>query len=211
MVKVDAVADDVKINGDKFTLMDLPYDRKDLEPYMGRETLDTHYGKHHQTYVDKLNDLIKGTDYENMSLKEIIVASRDNDDAVFNNAAQNYNHIIFWQSMTDEYQEPTEEMKNKIESSFESMEKFKSDFVDAGIKRFGSGWVFLIMENGKLAWKTYSNADNPVGEDVEILLAVDVWEHTYYLDYKQDRKKFLETYMENLINYAFIEQRLLEA
>jgi Fe-Mn family superoxide dismutase len=210
-MKIETVADDVKIMGNKFTLMDLPYGRTDLEPNMGRDTLDTHYGKHHQAYVDKLNDLIKGTDYENMSLKEIIVASRGKDDGIFNNAAQNFNHIIFWQSMTDNYQDPSETMQKKIEDSFESMDKFVSEFVDAGMKRFGSGWVFLIMENGKLAWKTYSNADNPVGEDTDILLAVDVWEHTYYLDYKNDRKKFLETFMSDMINYAFLESRLLEA
>ena len=210
-MKIETVADDVKIMGNKFTLMDLPYGRTDLEPNMGRDTLDTHYGKHHQAYVDKLNDLIKGTDYENMSLKEIIVATRDNNDGIFNNAAQNFNHIIFWQSMTDNYQDPSDTMQKKIEDSFESMDKFVSEFVDAGMKRFGSGWVFLIMENGKLAWKTYSNADNPVGEDTDILLAVDVWEHTYYLDYKNDRKKFLETFMSDMINYAFLESRLLEA
>ena len=210
-MKIETVADDVKIMGNKFTLMDLPYGRTDLEPNMGRDTLDTHYGKHHQAYVDKLNDLIKGTEYENMSLKEIIVATRDNNDGIFNNAAQNFNHIIFWQSMTDNYQDPSDTMQKKIEDSFESMDKFVSEFVDAGMKRFGSGWVFLIMENGKLAWKTYSNADNPVGEDTDILLAVDVWEHTYYLDYKNDRKKFLETFMSDMINYAFLESRLLEA
>ena len=181
-MKIETVADDVKIMGNKFTLMDLPYGRTDLEPNMGRDTLDTHYGKHHQAYVDKLNDLIKGTDYENMSLKEIIVASRDNDDSIFNNAAQNWNHIIFWQSMTDDYQEPTQVLKDKIEDAFESIDKFKSEFVDAGMKRFGSGWVFLVMEKGKLVWKTYSNADNPVGEDINVLLSCDVWEHTYYLD-----------------------------
>jgi|TARA_R110000803_G_scaffold72187_1_gene135751 Fe-Mn family superoxide dismutase len=210
-MKIETVADDVKILGDKFTLMDLPYDRKDLEPLMGRETLDTHYGKHHQAYVDKLNDLIKGTEYESMSLKEIIVASRDNDDSIFNNAAQNWNHIIFWQSMTDDYQEPTQVLKDKIEDAFESIDKFKSEFVDAGMKRFGSGWVFLVMEKGKLVWKTYSNADNPVGEDINVLLSCDVWEHTYYLDYKNDRKKFLETFINDMINYKFVELRLLES
>jgi len=210
-MKIETVADDVKIMGNKFTLMDLPYGRTDLEPNMGRDTLDTHYGKHHQAYVDKLNDLIKGTDYENMSLKEIIVASRGKDDGIFNNAAQNFNHIIFWQSMTDNYQDPSDTIKNKIEESFGSMDKFVSEFVDSGMKRFGSGWVFLIMEDGKMVWKSYSNADNPVGEDTDILLAVDVWEHTYYLDYKNDRKKFLETFMSDIINYAFLESRLLEA
>jgi Fe-Mn family superoxide dismutase len=146
-----------------------------------------------------------------MSLKEIIVASRGKDDGIFNNAAQNFNHIIFWQSMTDNYQDPSDTIKNKIEESFGSMDKFVSEFVDSGMKRFGSGWVFLIMEDGKMVWKSYSNADNPVGEDTDILLAVDVWEHTYYLDYKNDRKKFLETFMSDMINYAFLESRLLEA
>ena len=100
-MKLDQVADDVNVKGGKFTLMELPYDRKDLEPTMSRETLDLHHGKHHQTYIDKLNDLIDGTEYENKSLKQIIVDSRDADDGIFNNAGQNYNHIIFWQSMTD--------------------------------------------------------------------------------------------------------------
>ena len=210
-MKVEAVADDVKIIGEKFTLMDLPYDRKDLEPFMSRETLDFHYGKHHKTYVDTLNKLIKGSDYEAMSLKEIIVASRDNDDAVFNNAGQNYNHIIFWQSMTDNYKEPSETVLNKINEAFGSIEEFKAKFVEAGTKRFGSGFVYLISENGKLAIKTYANGDNPVGEQVDVLMSCDVWEHTYYIDYRNDRKKFLETFIDNLINYEFIESRLLEA
>ena len=210
-MKVEAVADDVKIMGDKFTLMDLPYDRKDLEPFMSRETLDFHYGKHHKTYVDTLNKLIKGSEYETMSLKEIIVASRDNDDAVFNNAGQNFNHIIFWQSMTDNYEEPSEKVVNKINEAFGSIDEFKAKFVEAGIKRFGSGFVYLISENGKLAIKTYANGDNPVGEQVDVLMSCDVWEHTYYIDYRNDRKKFLETFIDNLINYEFIESRLLEA
>lgn len=210
-MKVEAVADDVKIMGDKFTLMDLPYDRKDLEPFMSRETLDFHYGKHHKTYVDTLNKLIKGSEYETMSLKEIIVASRDNDDAVFNNAGQNFNHIIFWQSMTDNYEEPSEKVVNKINEAFGSIDEFKAKFVEAGIKRFGSGFVYLISENGKLAIKTYANGDNPVGEQVDVLMSCDVWEHTYYIDYRNDRKKFLETFINDLINYNFIESRLLEA
>lgn len=210
-MKVEAVADDVKIIGEKFTLMDLPYDRKDLEPFMSRETLDFHYGKHHKTYVDTLNKLIKGSDYEAMSLKEIIVASRDNDDAVFNNAGQNYNHIIFWQSMTDNYEEPSEKVVNKINEAFGSIDEFKEKFVEAGTKRFGSGFVYLIAENGKLAIKTYANGDNPVGEQVDVLMSCDVWEHAYYIDYRNDRKKFLETFINDLVNYKFIESRLLEA
>ena len=215
-MKLDQVADDVNVNGGKFTLMDLPYDRKDLEPVISRDTIDLHYGKHHSGYVDKLNDLIKGTEYENSSLKQIIIDSRDNDEGVFNNAGQNYNHIIYFQSLTPDYNDPSDSLKQKIEESFGSMDKFKQEFVDAGMKRFGSGWVYLVLENGKMKFKTYPNADNPVGEDVEILAAFDVWEHSYYLDYKNDRKEHLtrvinELVINELINYKFIESRLLEA
>jgi len=210
-MKLDQVADDVNVKGGKFTLMELPYDRKDLEPTMSRETLDLHHGKHHQTYIDKLNDLIDGTEYENKSLKQIIVDSRDTDDGIFNNAGQNYNHIIFWQSMTDAYEEPSQELQTKIDDSFGSMDAFKDAFVDAGVKQFGSGWIFLVLEGDKLAWKTYSNANNPVGEDVDVLASCDVWEHSYYLDFKNDRKAFLTDWINKLVNYKFIESRLLEA
>ena len=125
-MKLDQVADDINVAGEKFKLMDLPYSTSALEPYMGRDTLATHYGKHHQTYVDKLNDLIKDSEYENKSLKEVIIKSRDNDDGIFNNAGQNYNHIIFWQSMTPKYEDPSQEMQDRIEDSFTSMDEFKS-------------------------------------------------------------------------------------
>ena len=207
-MKLDQVADDVNVNGGKFTLIDLPYDRKDLEPVISRDTLDLHYGKHHQTYVDKLNDLIKGTEYENKSLKQIIVDSRDADAGIFNNAGQNYNHIIYWQSLTDAYEDPSETLLEKIEKDFDSLDAFKDAFVDAGIKQFGSGWVYLILENVDMKFRTYSNADNPVGEDVDILAAFDVWEHSYYLDYKNKRPIYLENFFDKLINWEFVASNL---
>jgi superoxide dismutase, Fe-Mn family len=209
-MKLDQVADDINVKGEKFSLMELPYGRTKLEPYMSRDTLDLHYGKHHAGYVDKLNELIKGTEYENMSLKELIIASRDTDDGIFNNAGQNYNHVIFWQSMTPNYQEPSQELLSKINESFGSMDEFVTQFIDAGTKRFGSGWVWLVLENNKMKWKTTANADNPIGDDVEVLAGCDVWEHSYYLDYKNDRKKYLETWIKNLINFEFIQSRLFE-
>ena len=211
-MKLDQVADDVNVKGEKFALMELPYSRTDLEPHMSRDTLDLHYGKHHQTYVDKLNELIKGSEYENKSLKEIIVDSRDANDGIFNNAGQNYNHIIFWQSMTKDGDDPTPELLSKIEDSFDSLDEFKEAFIDTGMKQFGSGWVFLVLEDGKMKWKAYSNANNPVGEaNVEVLASCDVWEHSYYLDYKNDRKAYLTAWVNELINYKFIESRLLES
>ena len=209
-MKLDQVADDINVKGEKFSLMELPYGRTKLEPYMSRDTLDLHYGKHHAGYVDKLNELIKGTEYENMSLKELIIASRDTDDGIFNNAGQNYNHVIFWQSMTPTHQEPSEKLLSKINESFGSMDEFVTQFIDAGTKRFGSGWVWLVLENNKMKWKTTANADNPIGDDVEVLAGCDVWEHSYYLDYKNDRKKYLETWIKNLINFEFIQSRLFE-
>ena len=210
-MKLDQVADDINVKGKKFTLMELPYSRTALEPYMSRETLDLHYGKHHAGYVDKLNELIKGTEYESMSLKELIVASRDTDDSIFNNAGQNYNHIIFWQSMNPRFESPSEELQSKIDQSFGSQDEFISKFIDAGMKRFGSGWIWLVLEDNQLKWKTTPNADNPVGDDVEVLAGCDVWEHSYYIDYKNDRKKYLETWINKLINYEFIASRLLES
>jgi len=210
-MKLDQVADDINVKGKKFTLMELPYSRTSLEPYMSRETLDLHYGKHHAGYVDKLNELIKGTEYESMSLKELIVASRDTDDSIFNNAGQNYNHIIFWQSMNPRFESPSEELQSKIDQSFGSQDEFISKFIDAGMKRFGSGWIWLVLEDNQLKWKTTPNADNPVGDDVEVLAGCDVWEHSYYIDYKNDRKKYLETWINKLINYEFIASRLLES
>ena len=210
-MKLDQVADDINVKGKKFTLMELPYGRTNLEPYMSRETLDLHYGKHHAGYVEKLNELIKGTEYESMSLKELIVASRDKDDAIFNNAGQNFNHIIFWQSMNPRFELPSEELQSKIDQSFGSQDEFISKFIDAGMKRFGSGWIWLVLEDNQLKWKTTPNADNPVGDDVEVLAGCDVWEHSYYIDYKNDRKKYLETWINKLINYEFIASRLLES
>lgn len=210
-MKLDQVADDINVKGKKFTLMELPYGRTNLEPYMSRETLDLHYGKHHAGYVEKLNELIKGTEYESMSLKELIVASRDTDDAIFNNAGQNFNHIIFWQSMNPRFELPSEELQSKIDQSFGSQDEFISKFIDAGMKRFGSGWIWLVLEDNQLKWKTTPNADNPVGDDVEVLAGCDVWEHSYYIDYKNDRKKYLETWINKLINYEFIASRLLES
>ena len=113
--------------------------------------------------------------------------------------------------MTPDYNDPSDSLKQKIEESFGSMDKFKQEFVDAGMKRFGSGWVYLVLEKGDLKFKTYPNADNPVGEDVDILAAFDVWEHSYYLDYKNDRKEHLTRVINELVNYEFIESRLLEA
>ena len=210
-MKLDQVADDINVKGKKFTLMELPYGRTNLEPYMSRETLDLHYGKHHAGYVEKLNELIKGTEYESMSLKELIVASRDTDDAIFNNAGQNFNHIIFWQSMNPRFELPSEELQSKIDQSFGSQDEFISKFIDAGMKRFESGWIWLVLEDNQLKSKTTPNPDNPVGDDVEVLAGCDVWEHSYYIDYKNDRKKYLETWINKLINYEFIASRLLES
>ena len=207
-MKLDQVADDVNVNGGKFTLMDLPYKRTDVEPVISRDTVDLHYGKHHSGYVDKLNDLIKGTEYEDKSLKQIIIESRDNDQAIFNNAGQNFNHIIYFQSLTPDYEEPSQEMQDHIEDSFDTMEKFKEAFVDAGMKRFGSGWVYLVLENGKIKFKTYPNADNPVGEDVAILAAFDVWEHSYYIDFRNKRPVYLKNFVDNLVNWENVASRL---
>ena len=201
----------VRKQNQEFELMELPYSTQALEPQMSRETVELHHGKHHQTYVTNMNKFIAGSDYENMNLRDIVKNSYEKDRGVFNNAAQNLNHIIFWNGMSPDKVEMPTAVAEALESAFGSLDSAREKFIDLGLKQFGSGWVYLILENGDMKFRTYSNADNPVGEDVDILAAFDVWEHSYYLDYKNDRKAHLTRVINELINYKFIESRLIEA
>lgn len=175
----------------QYTLPELPYANDALEPAISSQTIEYHYGKHEKAYIDNLNKLIHDTEYEDMSLEEIIEKSEG---ALFNNASQAWNHIFYFFTFSPEgVREPSGELRKAIELQFGSFDAFKKDFVDAGTKIFGSGWVWLACdESGKLLILQKSNAGNPLIDGLTPLLVFDVWEHAYYLDYQNRRAEALE-------------------
>ncbi len=190
-----------------FTLPSLPYGQNALEPYLSARTLDFHYGKHHQAYVDKLNELVLGSPFAELKLEEIITKTSGdgNQGAIFNNAAQVWNHTFYWNSLSpDGGRKLSGELGRKIEISFGSYENFIEEFARAGMAQFGSGWVWLVKEGGILKITKTSNAGNPISQGRgTALLALDVWEHAYYLDYQNRRNDYLTTVLDKLINWNF--------
>jgi Fe-Mn family superoxide dismutase len=186
-------------------LMKLPYELDALEPLMSKETLEYHYGKHHQTYVTKLNTLIEGTKYENLPLEDII---KDANGGIFNNSAQVFNHNFFWNSLTPGGSEVPEDLAETISNQFGSVEKFIEKFTDTAINLFGSGWVWLVKDlAGNLSIVATSNAATPITEGLKPLLTCDVWEHAYYIDTRNARPKYLENYWK-LVNWDFVKENL---
>ncbi|MGB6327544.1 MAG: Fe-Mn family superoxide dismutase [Halarcobacter sp.] len=189
----------------KHELMKLPFALDALEPQMSKETLEFHYGKHHQTYVTKLNGLIEGTDFENKSLVEIIKSSEG---GVFNNAAQVYNHDFFWNGLTPNGSDIPADVQSALTETFGSVEKFKEDFSNAAINNFGSGWTWLVKDaSGKLSIVSTSNAGTPITQDLEPVLTCDVWEHAYYIDTRNARPAYLENFWK-LVNWDFVASNL---
>lgn len=190
-----------------FTLPELPYAMDALVPVFTKETFEFHYGKHHRTYVDKLNKIIKDTELEKKSLEELIVQTRTGD--VFNNAAQIWNHTFFWNSMTPRGGgKPTGKIAAEIDKNFGSFDAFKGKFQDAALSLFGSGWVWLSrVGNGSLVIEKAKDADNPLVYGNVPLLTVDVWEHAYYIDYRNDRARFVNTFWD-VVNWSFANQNL---
>lgn len=195
-----------------FTLNTLNYELNALEPFMSETTLSFHYGKHHQGYVNKINSLIKGTKMEEMSLEEIIKDSFNDEDkvAVFNNAAQVYNHNLFWNGLTSSdnssLSDISPELKEDIEESFESVENMLAEFKKTALSQFGSGWTWLVIDEGKLKIEKTSNANNPLTKNQKPLLCIDVWEHSYYLDYQNKRDGYLDNILENIINWKYVSK-----
>lgn len=189
------------------TLMQLPYEMTALEPYMSKETLEYHYGKHHKAYVDKLNSLIVGTEYENMSLEEVILASKQG--PIFNNAAQIWNHNLFWNLMkVNNGSNPTWILLEYIERDFGSVESFKEAFKNASLWLFGSGWVWLVKgQDGKLKISSTQNASNPLVTWETALLGCDVWEHAYYIDYRNNRGGFIDGFW-NIVDWDFVASKV---
>lgn len=187
-----------------FELPPLPYEKDALEPYISTTTMEFHYGKHHKAYVDNLNKLIAGTDFENRSLEEIIKETYGRPEfiGIFNNAAQDWNHTFFWNCMSpDGGKEPEGELRQKIERDFGSYEKFKDEFKSAAVSQFGSGWAWLVEEDGKLKVTKTSNADTPIAHNQKPLITCDVWEHAYYLDYQNRRPDFVEAFLDHLVKW----------
>lgn len=186
------------------SLIPLPFGKKALEPGLSDETLEYHHGKHHAGYVAKLNTLIKSTSYEAMPLEEII---RLAEGAIFNNAAQVYNHNVYFEGMTNKKTTPSKTLHNLIEHTFGSMEHFKELFLDAALNLFGSGWVWLCKsKDGELLIKSYSNAANPLLNNLKPLMTCDVWEHAYYIDYRNARADYLKAWWE-LINWEYVSKK----
>ena len=189
------------------TLPELPYAKNALAPHISEETLEFHYGKHHATYVTKLNGFLPGTEFENASLEEIVKNASAG--PVFNNAAQVWNHTFYWNSLSPNGGgEPGGDLAGAIEKSFGSVEEFKSKFTDSAVNNFGSGWTWLAKNpDGTLAIVNTSNAGNPLTEGVIPVLTCDVWEHAYYIDYRNLRPKYLEAFW-NLVNWEFASANL---
>ena len=195
------------------TLPELPYARDALAPVISAQTLDFHYGKHHNTYVTNLNKLIGGTDLSELSLEEIIqkTAKDSAKVGVFNNAAQIWNHTFYWNSMKPSGGgAPGGKVAERIQADFGSYDKFVADFKTAATTQFGSGWAWLVEENGRLAIMKTGNADLPMAQQggKKALLTVDVWEHAYYLDYQNRRPDYVSAFLERLLNWDFVEANL---
>ena len=190
----------------KHELPPLPYALDGLDPVISKETLEYHYGKHHKAYVDKLNELIPGTEFESLPLENIIKKAPKG--PIFNNAAQVWNHTFYWHCMTpaaskNKLKGPLEEA---IKQSFESVDKFKEAFVKAAIAQFGSGWAWLIKDDEQgLKIVTTGNAETPIRDGKSCLFTCDVWEHAYYIDYRNARPKYLEKFWE-IVNWGFIAE-----
>lgn len=186
-------------------LMQLPYSMDALEPYMSRETLEFHYQKHHQGYVNKLNELIQGTKYQDMSLQEIIKSS---DGSIFNNSAQVFNHDFFWNSMTQHYAKPSSALNERLSKEFGSFEEFKKEFTAKALSHFGSGWAWLVQkEDGTLEIISTSNAATPITDGLKPLLVCDVWEHAYYIDHRNLRANYVDNFFQ-LANWEFVAKNL---
>ena len=194
-----------------FELPKLDYADNALSPIMSEETLDLHHGKHHQTYITNLNNFIKDTDMADKSLENIILdSSKDKAKAgIFNNASQHWNHNLFWKCM-----KPSgggkipPKLEKRIVDDLGSVEQFKKDFIQAGTTQFGSGWCWLSISNGKLVVTKTANAANPLIENMKPILGCDVWEHSYYIDYKNRRPEYLNNFVEKLINWEYVESLL---
>jgi len=191
------------------TLPDLPYAENALEPVITAKTISFHYGKHHKTYVDNLNKFVEGTEFADLPLEKIVTGAAGKPDkvAIFNNAAQIWNHTFFWKSLKPGGGgEPPAALKQKIEAAFGSVDACKKEFAGMAVSQFGSGWAWLVLDGGSLKVVKTANADCPLTAGAKPLLTIDVWEHAYYLDYQNRRADYVNAVLDKLINWEFALQ-----
>jgi Fe-Mn family superoxide dismutase len=192
-----------------FTLPNLPYAKNALAPHLSEETLEYHHGKHHAAYVTNLNKLTEGKPEAQKSLEDIIHSSEG---GIFNNAAQVWNHTFYWSCMKPNGGgQPTGDLQQAINRDFGSFDKFKEEFANAATTQFGSGWAWLVADKGKLSVTKTGNADLPLKHNQKALLTIDVWEHAYYIDYRNQRPKYIETFLAHLVNWEFVLGNLKKA
>ena len=191
-----------------FELPKLPYGYDALEPHIDKETMEIHHSKHHNTYVTKLNDAVKGTELENKSIEELIAnvdqLPEDKKTAVRNNGGGHFNHSLFWQFLSPKAEEKGE-VVDKIKEQWGSLDAFKKEFSDKAAARFGSGWAWLVVNNGQLEIVTTANQDSPLSEGKAPILALDVWEHAYYLKYQNKRPDYISTFW-NVVNWEKVDE-----
>lgn len=197
-----------------FELPDLPYAYEALQPFMSKETLQFHHDKHHKAYLDAMLPMIQGTDYASLPIEEIVVRSHKADPKLFNQAGQYYNHIHFWKWMRP-YNEASRrlqrDLEKKIRADLGSFLQFRGKFIDAGKSQFGSGWAWLVLKDGKLDVMSTPGGENPLVHGASPLLGVDLWEHAFYLDYRNHRARYLEVWFDNLVNWDYVAELLEEA
>ena len=196
-----------------FQLPDLPYPKDALAPYMSAETLEFHHDKHHLAYVNNGNNLLKGSGLEGKSLTKIVKGSFGKNAGLFNNAGQHYNHLHFWNWMKKGGggKKFPGKLQKAVDSDLGGYDKFRADFVNAGMTQFGSGWCWLAAKGGKLVVMKTPNGENPLVNGGIPVLGCDVWEHSYYIDYRNARQKYVEAFVDNLINWDYVAERFAEA
>ena len=188
-----------------FTLPALPYAYDALQPYMSKETLEFHHDKHHQAYVTTANNLMKGTEFEGKSLEEVVKSAYGKNAPLFNNAGQHFNHTHFWPWMKPNGGGAVPgKLQKAIVESLGSLDKMKEDFIQAGVTQFGSGWCWLAVKDGRVAVMKTPNGENPLVHGATPILGCDVWEHSYYIDYRNRRPDYLKAFVENLVNWDHV-------
>jgi Fe-Mn family superoxide dismutase len=193
-----------------FTLPELPYPKTALAPHISAETLEFHHGKHHNAYVKKLNELVAGGKFENAALEDVIKQAGPG--PIFNNAAQIWNHTFYWKSMAPSAGgKPSGELEQAISKAFGTFEAFQKAFTDACIGQFGSGWAWLAVKNGKLEISKTPNGENPLVHGATPILGVDVWEHSYYIDYRNRRPDYLKVFVDHLVNWEYVDELFSKA
>ena len=196
-----------------FSLPDLPYSHDALAPHMSRETLEYHHDKHHKAYVDNGNKALQGTEWEGKSLEEIVKGSHGKNAAVFNNAGQHYNHTKFWTWMKPGGggDKIPAKLENAMKRTLGGVVKAKADFIAAGVGQFGSGWCWLAVKDGKISVTKTPNGENPLVHGATPILGCDVWEHSYYIDYRNRRPDYLKAFMDHLVNWEHVAEMLHDA